>query len=190
MPPPDLTSATLGPQPLPKLQRINVADPSIRSRVLSKPVKRIQSDADLEIWKTSRACEELLLFVGRLCEAAVGKETTVDPTEDPQDSNNGESSKDLYAPARSQNSTSCLGIDAVVRLLLTVDGWTQDVEPRKNSQRFGNMAFRDWGARLEEVRQNLTAFPSDAHSSPHGILPHASLLTAPGTIASGFAEES
>jgi len=36
-------------------------------------------------------------------------------------------------------------------LLRELVQWTKDIEPLKTPQRFGNLAFRDWGKRLEEV---------------------------------------
>jgi serine/threonine-protein phosphatase 2A activator len=36
-------------------------------------------------------------------------------------------------------------------LLDTLDGWIDDIPPLETPQRFGNLAFRTWGKRLEEV---------------------------------------
>lgn len=39
-----------------------------------------------------------------------------------------------------------------LELLDTLESWIQDIPPQNTPQRFGNIAFRTWGARLEEVR--------------------------------------
>lgn len=50
-------------------------------------------------------------------------------------------------------------------LLDTLDGWIDDIPPQETPQRFGNLAFRTWGKRLEEVGQfkKSTTFISDIH---------------------------
>ena len=40
-----------------------------------------------------------------------------------------------------------------MELLDTLDGWVTEIPPQKTPQRFGNLAFRTWGMRLEEVSQ-------------------------------------
>ena len=40
----------------------------------------------------------------------------------------------------------------MLRLLHTLDAWVAEIPPHAAPQRFGNLAFRAWGARLEEVR--------------------------------------
>lgn len=37
-------------------------------------------------------------------------------------------------------------------LLDTLESWIADIPPQPTPQRFGNLAFREWGKRLEEVR--------------------------------------
>jgi len=39
----------------------------------------------------------------------------------------------------------------MLALLHTLDAWIDDIPPLKTPQRFGNVAFRTWGQRLEEV---------------------------------------
>jgi hypothetical protein len=36
-------------------------------------------------------------------------------------------------------------------MLDELDNWIEDIPLDTRAQRFGNRAFRDWGARLEEV---------------------------------------
>lgn len=40
----------------------------------------------------------------------------------------------------------------LVGLLNELDAWIDDIPPQESPQRFGNLAFRTWGKRLEEVR--------------------------------------
>ena len=49
----------------------------------------------------------------------------------------------------------CAGqaVGAVVRLLGVLDGWIDEIPPLPTPQRFGNLAFRAWGKRLETVRR-------------------------------------
>lgn len=133
MPPPDLTANTLPAQSLPPLEPIDVSSAAAK---VSPPVKRIQTDEDLAAWKQSDAHRHVSLFVARLGEAAVGKET--------------------QWPERGEKALSP-GVQAVVKHLETLDAWTRDIEPKKTPQRFGNTAFRDWGARLEEVSERRGA---------------------------------
>lgn len=41
----------------------------------------------------------------------------------------------------------------MIALLDTLDGWINDIPPHESPQRFGNLAFRIWGKRLEEVSE-------------------------------------
>lgn len=43
-------------------------------------------------------------------------------------------------------------IAAVLRMLDDLENWIEEIPLRTGPQRFGNAAFRDWGARLVEVR--------------------------------------
>lgn len=40
----------------------------------------------------------------------------------------------------------------LMETLEELDSWIEQIPPRQGPQRFGNLAFRDWGKRLEEVR--------------------------------------
>lgn len=39
----------------------------------------------------------------------------------------------------------------IVSILDKLDEWAEDTPLRLDAQRFGNLAFRDWGRRVEEV---------------------------------------
>ncbi|PWN89825.1 PTPA-domain-containing protein [Acaromyces ingoldii] len=123
--------ATLGPQSLPALAPI---DPSSVSRVDGEAVKRIESDEDVHRWKASVAHEHIVLFASRLCEAAVGLPTRAKP------------------PRGEARTTP---ITSIIELLDKLSGWIDDIAPRAGPQRFGNLAFRDWGAKLEAESASL-----------------------------------
>lgn len=42
-------------------------------------------------------------------------------------------------------------IESTLRLLDTLDGWIDDIPPLPTPQRFGNLAFRTWGKRVDNV---------------------------------------
>lgn len=145
--PPSLAVNTLPPQALPPLTRIDPRSPAAL-QAISPPKKQIHSDEDLLKWKNSKAYADVVLFASRLGEAAVGKETRWPRRVDVQGGGEASSSSSLESvPQRNR------GVEAVIRLLQTLLRWTEEIEPKQTPQRFGNLAFRDWGARLEEVRQ-------------------------------------
>lgn len=43
-------------------------------------------------------------------------------------------------------------ISRINALLDNLDEWIDEIPPLPTPQRFGNLAFRTWGKRLEEVR--------------------------------------
>lgn len=53
------------------------------------------------------------------------------------------------------NSPTSQEIDHILALLQTLSDWVDEIPPLQTPQRFGNLAFRTWGTRLEE------ASPSD-----------------------------
>ncbi|PWN22566.1 Phosphotyrosyl phosphatase activator [Microstroma glucosiphilum] len=147
-PPPSLTVNTLPAQALPPLTRIDPRSPAVL-QAISPPKKQIHSDEDLLKWKNSKAYADIVLFASRLGEAAVGKETRW-PRSAAELDGSGEGSSSESIPRRKNT-----GIEAVLQLLQTLLRWTEEIEPKQTPQRFGNLAFRDWGARLEEQLDEL-----------------------------------
>ena len=88
--------------------------------------KRINSEADVATWLRSEAHDVYLLFVAHLAHAATGLPTRTDAWEAAADD----------------------AVGRVIALLRTLDGWTCEIELSARPQRFGNTAFREWGARL------------------------------------------
>lgn len=143
-PPPSLAVNNLAAQALPPLTRIDPRSPAAL-QAISPPRKQIHSDEDLLKWKNSKAYADVVLFAGRLGEAAVGQETRWPRA----GAGAGEDSSFAGGEVSRRNK----GVEAVIRLLQTLLRWTEEIEPKQTPQRFGNLAFRDWGARLEEVRK-------------------------------------
>lgn len=121
-------TATLGPQALPALPRIPLSQATLDA--IAVPVKRIQNDGDTHAWVQSTAHATYMLFVQRIAEASVGRQTSIPASPD-------------HAPTPA--------LSRLLALLFTLDQWTREIEPQRTPQRFGNLAFRDWGARLEAV---------------------------------------
>ena len=73
-----------------------------------------------------------------------------------------------------------------MKLLDTLDGWIDEIPPQHSPQRFGNLAFRTWGRRLEEVRLAYLKWQTHVHLTllaqhaeallkalvPHNLVPH------------------
>lgn len=47
----------------------------------------------------------------------------------------------------------------MIAALDTIEYWIEEVPPHPTPQRFGNLAFREWGRLLEEVRRTLLFSP-------------------------------
>ncbi|KIY62162.1 Phosphotyrosyl phosphatase activator [Cylindrobasidium torrendii FP15055 ss-10] len=114
-------------RPLPALRHITPA----QLAELAAPSSKIQSDDDVQAWKTTRGYADYALFLRRLTRSVVGQSF---PAAD-------------------------LGIEPPIAQLLElldkVDNWIDEIPPLQTPQRFGNLAFRTWGRRLEEECDNL-----------------------------------
>jgi len=124
--------STLSAQELPEIPSL---DTSSSVNATSPAVKQIQSDTDVITWQKSFAHQTIILFLARLCESAVGKGTRNWVKRDARESleNSGEEM-----------------LECVLEVLDEMQNWTKEIEPLKSPQRFGNLAFRSWGQRLEE----------------------------------------
>ncbi|KAG6888007.1 hypothetical protein C0992_009920 [Termitomyces sp. T32_za158] len=89
---------------------------------------KIRTDGDVLAWKTKQSYQDYALFLRRLNESVVGQ----------------------FLPWTSSSSQA---ITRTLELLDTLDLWIDEIPPLQSPQRFGNLAFRTWGARLEEVGQ-------------------------------------
>ncbi|KAG5221391.1 Serine/threonine-protein phosphatase 2A activator [Salix suchowensis] len=117
------------PQPvLPNLRRVDVA--SLKG--MPKPAQKIRFDSDVEVWRTTRSYQDYSIFLHRLTEAVVGQ----------------------FLPLTNPTQTlkPYIGYLGIIGVLDRLDRWIDDIPPLNSPQRFGNLAFRKWGKRLEEVR--------------------------------------
>uniref|UniRef100_V5ETU1 Serine/threonine-protein phosphatase 2A activator n=1 Tax=Kalmanozyma brasiliensis (strain GHG001) TaxID=1365824 RepID=V5ETU1_KALBG len=153
------STATLGSQDLPPIPRIPF-DRATLSRITA-PVKKIVTEDDVERWKQSEAYSVYLLFLQRVCEASVGKPTRL-PVSSPADDG---------AP-----------LHKLIALLHQLDSWTDEIEPQSRPQRFGNLAFRDWGARLENRIDQIHADLLPSHIQPFTVELKAYLFDSFGSF--------
>ncbi|GJJ08184.1 hypothetical protein Clacol_002392 [Clathrus columnatus] len=105
--------------------------PHVPATALSKinlPTLKIRTDEDVTQWKLTSGYRAFIFFLRRLNESVVGYEL---PLQD--------------------DSTDREPIIKIMTLLDGLDSWIDDIPPQPTPQRFGNLAFRDYGARLEEV---------------------------------------
>ncbi|KAG5652753.1 hypothetical protein H0H81_003840 [Sphagnurus paluster] len=105
----------------------------------SPPAPKIKTDADASAWRTMRSYEDYAIFLRRLNEAVVSR----------------------FLPWSSSPSLLISSEQAIMKtleLLEMLDRWIDEIPPMESPQRFGNLAFRTWGARLEEVRSRVLKF--------------------------------
>ncbi|KAG9008862.1 Serine/threonine-protein phosphatase 2A activator 1 [Tulasnella sp. JGI-2019a] len=107
------------------------------------PRRRIQSDADVEEWKSTQGYLDYGLFLRRLNMAVIGH----------------------YLPYSPPPDGISEAVKKTVELLDVVLGWIDEIPPQKSTQRYGNLAFRDWGNRLGQRLNSLmeTLLPSSLY---------------------------
>lgn len=112
-------------------------------RSLDLPTLKIRSEADLVAWKSTTGYHSYLLFLHRLTDSVVGCEMPQAAEVNPS-----------FSPA----------IHASLKMLERVDSWINEIPPLESPQRFGNLAFRTWGKKLEDVRRESTYAPYISHN--------------------------
>ncbi|KAI0667938.1 hypothetical protein C8Q78DRAFT_980860 [Trametes maxima] len=149
-----MATSTRGLGTLPALREVPIAslDPA------DTPILRIKTDEDVELWKHTRGYQDYGLFLRRLAESVVGYEL---PCNDPE-------------PVQS--------VTRVIELLDKLNVWIDEIPPLPTPQRFGNLAFRTWGKRLETECDSLLhdLLPPSLHASIPLISPY--LLTSFGSF--------
>lgn len=114
--------------PYPELRQITVTE---ISTFRDPPSLQIRTDEDVNHWKQTQGYQDYGLFLRRLSESVVGK----------------------MLPWH--NPTPSKAITAIVDTLNTLDSWIDQIPPQESPQRFGNLAFRTWGKRLEDEADKL-----------------------------------
>ncbi|KAJ3476978.1 hypothetical protein NLI96_g10784 [Meripilus lineatus] len=139
---------------LPTVRHVPIAD----VLHLQHPELKIKTDEDVDRWRGSKGYQDYGLFLRRLNESVVGCPLP------------------WNSPSPSKATLS------LVKFLDTLDGWIEEIPPLPTPQRFGNLAFRTWGKRLEtEVEMLLTALlpPESTPAIPY-LSPY--LLTSFGSF--------
>ena len=147
----------------PPLRQIQVSD--LRNDL---PTQRIQTDDDVLYWKTTRGYHDLNLFLRRLNESVVGHylprtELTLSQASD----------KDCDTFALHLNLSIIQSIQSIIDLLNKLNRLVDEIPPLPTPQRFGNLAFRSWGKRLEEVNSwtsSLCCVDLEAHFETSEVL--------------------
>ncbi|KAF6756884.1 hypothetical protein DFP72DRAFT_892596 [Ephemerocybe angulata] len=101
--------------------------------IVDGPTLHIKTEEDVEAWKTTQSYRDYSTFLQRLNESVVN----------------------YYLPWSPE--TPARGTVKILALLDKLDQWTEDIPPLETPQRFGNLAFRSWGRRLEEQCDSLLA---------------------------------
>ncbi|KAF8588269.1 Phosphotyrosyl phosphatase activator [Ramaria rubella] len=112
-----------------------MALPSISSSLLtslSPPTLKIHVDADVEKWQRTSGYQQFILFLRRLNDSVVGYEL---PLQD--------------------NGSDSEAVTKILAMFDELDAWIDDIPPQPTPQRFGNLAFRGYGKRLEERSNDL-----------------------------------
>ncbi|KAF8963092.1 hypothetical protein BDZ97DRAFT_1821716 [Flammula alnicola] len=129
------------------------------SHLQSTPTLKIHTDDEVEYWKSTRSYNDYKIFLRRLNESVVGYFFPWEP--------NGHSQS----------------VEKILALLNELDQWIEEIPPLQTPQRFGNLAFRKWGQRLEErsdeILEQLLA-PEFSVIIPH-VKPY--LLSAFGSFS-------
>ncbi|KAG6820161.1 hypothetical protein H0H93_004598 [Arthromyces matolae] len=138
---------------LPQLRRILLSELA----TLPVPEPKIKTDGDVLAWKRKQSYEDYAIFLQRLNESVVDK----------------------VLPWTASHSQA---IARTLELLGTLDRWIDEIPPLESPQRFGNLAFRTWGTRLEERAEGVLAslLPGEFSSG----IPHVKplLLTSFGSF--------
>ncbi|KAI0319067.1 serine/threonine-protein phosphatase 2A activator 1 [Amylostereum chailletii] len=109
-------------------------------------------------WTLTRGYHDYRVFLRRLNDAVIGRELPYIETEPSE------------------------AAQAVLLMLSILDTWIEEIPPLPTPQRFGNLAFRTWGKRLEERADELlnTLLPTSHRIAVPYLLPY--LLTSFGSF--------
>ncbi|KDQ58979.1 hypothetical protein JAAARDRAFT_33711 [Jaapia argillacea MUCL 33604] len=103
------------------------------SEISAGPTLKIRTDYDVDAWKVTQGFKDFGIFLRRLNESVVG----------------------VFLPYESSSPSQA--VKKVIALLDKLDLWIDEIPPLPTPQRFGNLAFRTWGKRLEDEADTLLA---------------------------------
>jgi len=114
-------------------------------------VLRIRSDFDVEAWKSTSAYKYYGTFLRQLNESVVG-----------------------YSLPLEDGASDSEAVSKMLLLLDELDSWIDNIPPQPTPQRFGNLAFRDYGRRLHERSADVLRkfLPTSLHSAVPLLLPY------------------
>ena len=92
--------------------------------------RRITSQADLQTFLKSMALKDFMGFILALNEAAQGQ------------------------PLSAETNASS-AINSMVHVLDTLSGWVDEIPPAKQALRYGNPAYREWFAKVDDNAESL-----------------------------------
>ncbi|CCA73849.1 related to RRD1-Resistant to Rapamycin Deletion (protein phosphatase 2A regulator activity) [Serendipita indica DSM 11827] len=130
---------------IPELRKVSLTRP------IAPPSHRIRQDRDIDAWKKTTGYKDYCLWVVRLNSSVIGQDI---PT--------------VAGTPRSQ------AVNKVVELLDELKKWVDEIPPYGDKQRFGNLAFRDWGKRLQNNAAQLLhkTLPQEYHPAIPLLMPY------------------
>lgn len=108
----------------------DVAQTSTESPTFIEPERFILKLGDLPKWLRSQAHRDFICFITMLNESIKGK-----------------SMKSEYHVSEP--------VEKICEIIQKLDGWVDEIPPVEQPQRFGNKAFKDWLARLNDNAESL-----------------------------------
>ncbi|EPQ53928.1 Phosphotyrosyl phosphatase activator [Gloeophyllum trabeum ATCC 11539] len=123
---------------LSELREITISD---IKQISSPPTLKIRTDHDVEVWKMTRGYRDYGIFLRRLSDSVVG----------------------TFLPWEPESVSQA--ITSLTALLDKLDSLIDEIPPLLTPQRFGNLAFRTWGKRLEEEADSLLSSLLPSHLS-------------------------
>ncbi|EJD06787.1 Phosphotyrosyl phosphatase activator [Fomitiporia mediterranea MF3/22] len=132
--------------------------PEVRNDVAARlhaPSLRIRFDEDVDAWKSTKGYQNYLLFLHRLSESVVGYNMPECAAENP-------------------STSMSSAVRSTLDILDKLDRWIDEIPPLPTPQRFGNLAFRTWGKKLEDNAKDLmkSLLPDYLHGSIHLLVPY------------------
>lgn len=106
------------------------------------PAKRVRSMADMAIWEKSTAYYDIVGFINAISQSIQGKKLSVQLEPSPV-------------------------ADNLVGIFVKLNKLVDETPPLDQPQRFGNKAYRDWFAKMQEASTELlsSALPADHHAA-------------------------
>lgn len=145
----DPLALTPTPPPLARIAALPASERAEPART------RVWAEGDEAYFQRSEGIQQLQLFLTRLSSASVGHATLV------------------LSPEQEENALPP-SILAVGRVLHTLLQWIEDFPPHTDAQRFGNLAFREYGARVEKQAEQLQydILPASTHPFVPELTPY------------------